>query len=114
MDQRLRTVEVMKYRMEVYNVTGNLTGRGFGSRLWQTHDVFAVNDEEAKAKATNLFKELMKPRRPKGKGNPILDRFCLYDEGSRVVCEIKAKDLKKRPRPPQAVLPEITTPQERG
>ena len=99
----VRTAEVMKYRMDVYNVTGpgNLTRPGprFGSRLWQRHDIVALSEEDAKAKATDLFKQLMKPSLPKG--NPILDRFCLYDEGLRLVIEIRAKDVKKRPRLPQ-------------
>jgi hypothetical protein len=53
-----------EYRMHIYEA---------GEKLWQTHQIYAQNDTEAKAKAQERYDELAKERREQKL--PALDTF---------------------------------------
>ena len=65
-------------------------------RLWQTHDIFATDDDAAKKLAEErydeLSRELAQQQRPK-MDDPTLLNFSLYD-GERLVCETVRKDRR--------------------
>jgi hypothetical protein len=80
--------DMTRYRMRVYAPCDP------EPRLWQTHDIFATDDDAAKKLAQErydeLSRELAQQQRPK-MDDPTLVNFSLYD-GERLVVETVRKD----------------------
>jgi hypothetical protein len=73
-----------RYKMEVFR-RNDL--RGEKDRLWQTHSIWAADDDDAKnqvrAKAIILKRELAQT-------DSRVDRYCLYDNVGNLVTEVRA------------------------